>query len=57
MKKEKKDNPAIVAAFSLKPENIAQVYQLSQDYDGNKSKAVQKAIERAWQERFIKGES
>ena len=57
MKKEKKSNPTIVAAFSLKPENIAQIFQLSQDYDGNKSKAVQKAIERAWQERFIKGES
>lgn len=57
MKKEKKGSTAVVAAFSLKPENIAQIYQLSQDYDGNKSKAVQKAIERAWQERFIKGES
>ena len=29
MKKEKKGNTAIVAAFSLKPENIAQVYQIS----------------------------
>ena len=56
MKREKKGNTAIVAAFSLKPENIAQVYQLSQDYDGNKSKAVQKAIERAWRERFVNGE-
>lgn len=57
MKKDKKGRTMIVAGFSLKPENIAQVYQLSQDYDGNKSKAVQKAIERAWQARFIKGEN
>lgn len=55
MKRDKKGKTTIVTAFSLKPENIAQVYQLAQDYEGNKSKAMQKAIERAWTERLVKG--
>lgn len=54
MKKQKKPQLAIVTAFSLKPEQLAQLTALARFNGNNKSMTIQQLIEAAWLEQSAK---